>query len=65
MISERWFDVRRFIECVAFVLLSILAGILEFLEFVFNVIVRFVIRFWPYAVLIFFAIWLWKKMIVD
>ena len=56
---------RRFIECVAFVLLSILVGILEFLEFVFNVIVRFVIRFWPYAVLIFFAIWLWKKMIVG
>lgn len=56
---------RRFIECVLFVLLSILVGILEFLEFVVNVIVRFVIRFWPYAVLIFFAIWLWKKMIVG
>ena len=56
---------RRFMECVAFVLLSILVGILEFLEFVVNVIVRFVIRFWPYAVLIFFAIWLWKKMIVG
>lgn len=56
---------RRFLECVMFVLLSILVGILEFLEFVVNVIVRFVIRFWPYVVLIFFAIWLWKTMIVD
>ena len=56
---------RGFIECVSFVLLSILVGILEFLEFVVNVVVRFVVRFWPYAVLIFFAIWLWKKMIVG
>ena len=56
---------RRFLECVLFVLLSILVSILEFLEFVVNVIVRFVIRFWPYAVLIFFAIWLWKRMIVG
>lgn len=56
---------RTFIETIVFVLLSILAIILEFLKFVVNVIVRFVIRFWPYAVLIFFAIWLWKKMIVG
>ena len=56
---------RRFIECVAFVLLSILVGILEFLEFVVNVVVRFGVCLWPYAVLIFFAIWLWKKMIVG
>ena len=65
MISERWFDMRTFMATIAFVLLSILAIILEFLKFVINVIVRFVIRFWPYAVLIFFAIWLWKKMIVG
>ncbi len=56
---------RTFMATIAFVLLSILAIILEFLKFVINVIVRFVIRFWPYAVLIFFAIWLWKKMIVG
>ena len=56
---------RTFIETVAFILLSVLVGILEFLEFVVNVVVRFVVCFWPYAVLIFFAIWLWKKMIVG
>ena len=56
---------RTFMATIAFVLLSILAIILEFLKFVINVIVRFVVRFWPYAVLIFFAIWLWKKMIVG
>lgn len=56
---------RTFMATIAFVLLSILAIILEFLKFAINVIVRFVIRFWPYVVLIFFAIWLWKTMIVG
>lgn len=52
---------RDFITSIIAVFLFILGIIIRFIDF----LVASIIKYLPYIALIFFAIWLWKKMIVG